>query len=183
MAMQTDGTTDTALPTWLTFTAGTGVFSGTPTSTDTGTLSVKVTASDGTASVSDTFDIVVSATDTAPAFAGGTTIADKTFTVDAEITAFTLPEATGGNGTISYALTPALPTGLSLNESTREVTGTPTAAAAQATYTWRASDGDSNTANSDSSALTFMLTVNKATLATPSNLALKRTRGARPASR
>ena len=58
-AMQTDGTTDSALPTWLSFTAGTGVFSGTPTSTDTGTLSVKVTASDGTASVSDTFDIVV----------------------------------------------------------------------------------------------------------------------------
>ena len=36
MAMQTDGTTDTALPTWLGFTAGTGVFLGTPTSTDTG---------------------------------------------------------------------------------------------------------------------------------------------------
>ena len=68
-AQQTDGTTDSALPTWLSFTAGTGVFSGTPTSTDTGTLSVKVTASDGTASVSDTFDIVVSAADTAPAFA------------------------------------------------------------------------------------------------------------------
>ncbi len=172
-AQQTDGTTDSALPTWLSFTAGTGVFSGTPTSTDAGTLMVKVTANDGTASVSDTFDIVVSAADTAPAFASGTTIADKTFTVDAEITAFTLPEATGGNGTISYALTPDLPTGLSLDTSTREVSGTPTAAAAEATYTWRASDSDSNTANSDSSALTFMLTVNKATLATPSNLALK----------
>ena len=58
-AMQTDGTTDSELPTWLSFTAGTGVFSGTPTSTDTGTLMVKVTASDGTASVSDTFNIVV----------------------------------------------------------------------------------------------------------------------------
>ncbi len=172
-AQQTDGTTDSALPTWLSFTAGTGVFSGTPTSTDAGTLSVKVTASDGTASVSDTFDIVVSAADSAPAFASSATIADKTFTVDAEITAFTLPEATGGNGTIGYALTPDLPTGLSLDTSTREVTGTPTAAATAATYTWRASDSDSNTADSDSSALTFMLTVNKATLATPSNLVLK----------
>ncbi len=166
-AMQTDGTTDSALPTWLNFTAGTGVFSGTPTSTDTGTLMVKVTASDGTASVSDTFDIVVSATDSAPAFASSATIADKTFTVDAEITAFTLPEATGGNGTISYALTPDLPTGLSLDESTREVSGTPTAAASAATYTWRASDSDSNTANSDTAALTFSVTVGKATLATP----------------
>ena len=87
--------------------------------------------------------------------------------MDAEITAFTLPEATGGNGTISYALTPDLPMGLSLDTSTREVSGTPTAAATATTYTWRASDSDSNTANSDSSALTFMLTVNKATLATP----------------
>ncbi len=166
-AQQTDGTTDSALPTWLSFTAGTGVFSGTPTSTDTGTLMVKVTASDGTASVSDTFDIVVSATDSAPAFASSATIADKTFTVDAEITAFTLPEATGGNGTISYALTPDLPAGLSLDESTREVSGTPTAAASAATYTWRASDSDSNTANSDTAALTFSVTVGKATLATP----------------
>ena len=167
-AQQTDGTTDSALPTWLGFTAGTGVFSGTPTSTDAGTLSVKVTASDGTASVSDTFDIVVSVADTAPAFASSATIADKTFTVDAEITAFTLPEATGGNGTIGYALTPDLPTGLSLDTwNARGELVHRRQQRAAATYTWRASDSDSNTANSDSSALTFMLTVNKATLATP----------------
>ncbi len=158
---------DSALPTWLTFTASERKLAGTPQSGDTGTLMVKVTASDGTDSVSDTFDIVVSVADTAPAFASSATIADKTFTVDAEITAFTLPEAIGGNGTIGYALTPDLPTGLSVDTSTREVSGTPTAAAAEATYIWRASDGDANTANSDSSALTFMLTVNKATLATP----------------
>ena len=121
---------------------------------------------------SNEFDASTAA-DTAPAFADSATIADKTFTVDGEITAFTLPEASGGNGTISYALTPDLPTGLSLNESTREVSGTPTAAAAQATYTWRASDSDANTANTDSDTLTFMLTVNKATLAAPTGLALK----------
>ena len=49
---------DTALPTWLTFSAATRAFSGTPTAA--GTVSVKVTASDGSDSVSDTFDIVVS---------------------------------------------------------------------------------------------------------------------------
>jgi len=48
-----------ALPSWLTFTAGTRTFSGTPQLANNGTLSVKVTASDGTASVSDTFDILV----------------------------------------------------------------------------------------------------------------------------
>ena len=51
---------DTALPTWLTFTAGTRAFSGTPQAADVGTLSVKVTADDRSATVSDTFDIVVS---------------------------------------------------------------------------------------------------------------------------
>ena len=48
---------DTALPSWLSFSAATRTFSGTPT--DAGTFSVKVTASDASESVSDTFDIVV----------------------------------------------------------------------------------------------------------------------------
>ena len=53
---------DTALPSWLSFAAATRTFSGTPTAADVGTVSVKVTASDGHGgSVSDTFDIVVSA--------------------------------------------------------------------------------------------------------------------------
>ena len=52
---------DSALPAWLSFTAATRTFSGTPQAADVGTVSVKVTASDGTDSVSDTFDIVVSA--------------------------------------------------------------------------------------------------------------------------
>ena len=49
---------DTGLPSWLSFTAATRTFSGTPTAA--GTVSVKVTASDASDSVSDTFDIVVS---------------------------------------------------------------------------------------------------------------------------
>ena len=48
---------DTALPAWLSFTAATRTFSGTPTAAET--VSVKVTASDASESVSDTFDIVV----------------------------------------------------------------------------------------------------------------------------
>ena len=54
---------DTALPSWLTFTESTRTFSGTPAVSDIGTLSVKVKAEDGDdASVTDTFDIVVSPT-------------------------------------------------------------------------------------------------------------------------
>ena len=58
-ATKTDAT---ALPTWLAFAAGTRTFSGTPQAADAGTVSVKVTASDGNGgSVSDTFDITVAA--------------------------------------------------------------------------------------------------------------------------
>ncbi len=52
---------DSALPSWLGFAPLTRTFSGTPQTADVETLSVTVTASDGTESVSDTFDIVVSA--------------------------------------------------------------------------------------------------------------------------
>ena len=62
-ATQSDGT---ALPTWLTFTAATRTFSGTPQAANVGTLTVKVTASDSTDSVSDEFDIVVKAAVTGP---------------------------------------------------------------------------------------------------------------------
>ena len=51
---------NSALPSWLSFAPATRTFSGTPTAADVGTVSVKVTASDGDGgSVSDTFDIVV----------------------------------------------------------------------------------------------------------------------------
>ena len=61
-------TGDTALPTWLAFAAGTRTFSGTPQAADAGTVSVKVTASDGNGgSVSDAFDITVAADPNTPA--------------------------------------------------------------------------------------------------------------------
>ena len=57
-AMKAD---DTTLPTWLTFTAGTRTFTGTPAASDVETLAVKVTADDSNGgTVSDEFNIVVS---------------------------------------------------------------------------------------------------------------------------
>ncbi len=55
-ATRADGS---ALPAWLSFNAGTRTFSGTPASGDFGTVSVKVTASDGSLWASDVFDVVV----------------------------------------------------------------------------------------------------------------------------
>ena len=58
---------DTDLPLWLAFAASTRTFSGTPQAADTGTVAVKVTASDGNGgSVSDAFDITVAADTTPP---------------------------------------------------------------------------------------------------------------------
>ena len=112
-AMQTDGTTDSALPTWLSFVAGTGVFSGTPASTDTGTLMVKVTASDGTASVSDTFNIVVSAPAPLPTLSiavvekSGVAKVTNFISVNEEVGTFefkvTLSAASTGTVTVRYA--------------------------------------------------------------------------------
>ncbi|BAQ64645.1 S-layer family protein [Geminocystis sp. NIES-3709] len=48
------------LPTWLSFDTNTRTFSGTPTNSDIGTISVKVTTTDtGSLSAEDTFDIVI----------------------------------------------------------------------------------------------------------------------------
>ncbi|MFW6153899.1 MAG: beta strand repeat-containing protein, partial [Planctomycetota bacterium] len=57
---------DSPLPAWLNFDAATRTFSGTPGNDDTGTINVKVTASDGIASVSDTFALAVEAVNDAP---------------------------------------------------------------------------------------------------------------------
>src|SRR5262249_1217730 len=59
-ATSSDGT---ALPTWLSFDASTRTFSGTPTSANVGTSSIKVTATDlAGAATSETFNIGVSTT-------------------------------------------------------------------------------------------------------------------------
>ena len=89
-ATKADGT---ALPTWLSFTAGTRAFSGTPQAADIARVSVKVTASDGNGgSVSDEFDITVAdTTPTAPgapsgltATASGTTQINLSWTAPAD---------------------------------------------------------------------------------------------------
>ena len=85
MATRADGD---SLPPWLTFAAATRSFSGTPQAADVGTVSAKVTASDGNGgSVSDSFDIAVRAagdTNSPPTASNGEVTAtedtDYTFT-------------------------------------------------------------------------------------------------------
>ena len=96
---------DAALPSWLSFAAATRTFSGTPQAADVGTVSVKVTASDGSDSVSDTFDIVVSAANNAPVFATDTASRSFTETVgDAPVDSFDpLDRAVGAVGAVVTA--------------------------------------------------------------------------------
>ena len=71
----------------------------------------------------------------------GATISDQSWTKDEAITTLNLPQATGGSGSLTYTLSPTLPSGLSFDATARTVTGTPTATAAQATYRYSATDG------------------------------------------
>ena len=98
-------------------------------------------------------DIVNTLENLAPSF-GNQTIADQTYTQNREITTLTLPAATGGEPPLTYSLSPALPAGLSFDATAREITGTPTVAAAKKKYTYTATD-----ANSFFADLTFMITV------------------------
>ena len=121
------------------------VLKGTPTevqeSSDVDYAWLVVDADGDTAEL--TFDIEVYA-DLLPSF-GDATLADRTWTQRQAITAFTLPAATGGDGDLTYALTPDLPAGVVRDAATREVSGTPTAALAATTYTWAATDADGDT--------------------------------------
>ena len=93
-------------------------------------------------------------TGTAPSF-GTATVESRLYDTGTAITPIVLPEATGGDGTVSYTLAPAkLPRGLTWTASTRTIAGTPAAVTAAATYTWTATDADGDTA-----ALTFSMRV------------------------
>ncbi|WP_017721296.1 putative Ig domain-containing protein, partial [Kamptonema formosum] len=122
----------TPLPSWLTFNAATRTFTGTPTNSDVGTISVQVTATDSAgASVSDTFNLAVANTNDAPALL--TPIPD---TPAAEDTAFNfqIPASTfsdiDAGDILTYSATLAggtpLPSWLTFNAATRTFTGTPT---------------------------------------------------------
>ena len=96
-----------------------------------------------------------------PTFRTAVSPADQTYTVGTAIDALTLPEASGGNGTLAYSLSPNVP-GLTFSASTRQLTGTPSTAGTNAmTYTVTDEDDDTDT-------LGFTITVNTDTTETGS---------------
>ena len=115
-----------------------------------GDTTVTVSASDNSASASDTFAVKVE-TDTQPVLAA---IADQSYTRGVEIAALTLPSSSTGNGPLTYSLSPALPAGLSFDAATRTLSGTPTGLQAATSYTYKVVD-----ANADEATQSFNITV------------------------
>ena len=80
-----------------------------------------------------------------PSFGAATAPDDQTYTVGTAIETLTLPEATGGNGTLRYSLSPDVP-GLTFDTGTRQLNGTPsTAGVYDMIYTVADADGDTDT--------------------------------------
>ena len=92
--------------------------------------------------------------DTAPGFSA--VVADQIFTLG-EAVSLVLPEASGGNGALSYTLEPEVP-GLTFDDVSRTLSGVPTV---PDTYsmTYTVVDGDDNTEDSDTTTLNFTITV------------------------
>ena len=78
-----------------------------------------------------------------PRFTGGSGPDELTFTVGLAIDELTLPEATGGDGSLTYTLEPEVP-GLSFDAATRRIAGTPSAIGSH-TMTYTATDEDGDT--------------------------------------
>ena len=97
--------------------------------------------------------------DTTPKFRGS--VASQTYKELAPIEPLTLPQATGGNGRLSYSLGPEVPPGLSFDSGTRTLTGTPRQTDRAVTYrmTYRVVDADDNRSSRDTDSRQFSITI------------------------
>ena len=150
------------LPAGLEFDAATRTLGGTPTESTVVEVTYTATDDDGdTATL--TFTIAIPEEGTVPVFAADASINDQTYTVGTAIADWVLPEASGGDGALTYSVS-ALPAGLEFDAATRTLGGTPTeSTVVEVTYT--ATDDNSVTAT-----LTFTITVNPAPRVAPAGL-------------
>lgn len=88
-------------------------------------------------------------------------VSSKTLVQNMAATAFTPVTATGGTTPYTYAASPALPNGLTLDTATGQISGTPTIASSATNYTITVTDAASQT-----SSKTFSLTITAALVAT-----------------
>ncbi len=142
----------TELPDGLRFDAETRIISGTPTAvTEKAIYTVTATDEDGDTGEMSFFITVLA--NVAPSF-GDASVDAQSYLRKQAIESLTLPQATGGDGTLTYSLVPDLPTGLTFDAETRMLSGTPLEAMGETTYTLTATDGDG-----DAATLMFTLSV------------------------
>lgn len=129
-----------SLPTGMTFTAATGVISGTPTIPTVGSTMYTVTATNSGGSTTATFTIRVR--DIPPA---GLAYAPSTITCGRGAVCTIGPPFSTGGTILSYTVSPALPAGLNLAQSTGIITGRATTVAAAQPFTVTGSNAEGMT--------------------------------------
>jgi gliding motility-associated-like protein len=118
-----------SLPAGLSINPTTGLITGTPSATSS-QISYVVTGTNASGTVSATVVMTVNATLAAPD--GLAYASPNVYTVGTAISTLT-PTSTGG-AIASYAVSPSLPAGLSINSITGVITGTPSAVSTQTSY-------------------------------------------------
>jgi hypothetical protein len=129
--------------------SSTGAITGTPSVTSAATTYTVTVTDANSATATATFSLTVNSAVTATQAVASTTLVDNQ-----PATAFTPVTGASGTGTLSYSVSPALPTGLSFSASTGTISGTPTVVSSATTYTVTVTDANSATATA-----TFSLTV------------------------
>ena len=117
-----------SLPAGLSINTSTGVITGTPT---TATAAVNYTINATNTAGTGSFIISITVLPKAPVI---TYTTPDVYTVGTAIGNLT-PNASGGGAVVSYTISPALPSGLSIDPVTGIISGTPTAITASGTYT------------------------------------------------
>ena len=110
-------------------------------------ITVAVTAQDGT--MQTDYTITVTREGPPPPSFGTVSIQEQIYSVGRTIAAFTLPAASGGSGTLTYSLSPLLPSGLSYDADTSTsvgiISGTPAEALTPTAYTYTVTDASNAT--------------------------------------
>ena len=134
-----------SLPAGLSLDTSTGSISGTPTAvTSSASYTITATNTGGT----DTATVTIVVNDIAPSIS----YSSNSLTLE-KGTPMTTATVTSTGGAVTYAVSPSLPAGLSLDTSTGSISGTPTAITSSATYTITAN----NTGGSDTATVTIVV--------------------------
>ncbi|MCY4109690.1 MAG: putative Ig domain-containing protein [Chloroflexi bacterium] len=131
---------------WVSFDASSKVLTVTVTSAQSETFTYTATDHDGDMdSVTFMVTVRLAVVDVDPTF-GTTTVEDVTLLQVTGVHRMTLPEATGGNGNLTYTLVPTSGTApwVTFNAASREATISRTGAQSETEFTYTATDEDGN---------------------------------------